>query len=238
MATIGPSTPSNVPLILSDEKMPSVETLQNLFQLIREDYPQWKLPEDEAGWERRLRSWQEALHKVSDELVLALYNFYRRECSQRRFPPTPAGIWVAYDEWQERDRRRSEVSHQEHADRQRRESAIETAIPPKEDIKFYQPKCHDCSDRGVARFFLDPKNPRRVWTGPEILKLPESLRARLRSASAVCDCPAGYDREERRWLSPCRVRGKEQLLPVYARMEVVRRMIEFRQAEEKEAIGA
>ena len=56
--------------------------------------------------------------------------------------------------------------------------------------------CRHCSDKGLARFYYDPQDRRRVWMVPEYQQLPEGQQERLRIAACVlCDCQMGQLKE-------------------------------------------
>ena len=105
-------------------------------------------------------------------------------------------------------------------------------------IDSWRSACVECSDRGLARFYHDPKNTRRVWLFSEWLELPEAMRRGLRCASAVCDCEKGRFHEHRQSTTTLWFKGKEHEAPVWPRLEYIRKLAQRRKREDLMAVGA
>lgn len=61
----------------------------------------------------------------------------------------------------------------------------------KAEARRKRSKCYDCEGSGLAYFWYDPKNTRRVWTRAQFYALGFDQGAALRCSQAVCDCAAG-----------------------------------------------
>lgn len=100
-------------------------------------------------------------------------------------------------------------------------------------IEVWPVKCLECGDTGIARFYHDGR--KRVWLATEAVDLPEEMFARLRHASAVCDCQRGLSAPERMLYTVHRRSDRD--MPVYPRLEVIRRRSEQRQSRELQEVA-
>ena len=97
--------------------------------------------------------------------------------------------------------------------------------------------CRDCSDRGMGRFWYDPKNKRRVWLFAEWSELPDEGIEKLSSATAICDCRLGMGRVERTWMTTMYYQGQQVMTTTYPVMEFIRRLAVRRQKMDNEQIS-
>lgn len=100
-------------------------------------------------------------------------------------------------------------------------------------IEVWPVRCHSCGDTGIARFYHDVK--KRVWLADEAHDLPDAMFAKLRMASAVCDCKTGtYCRE--RSLLAIHTRTQREM-PLYPRLEFIKRKAAQRRASDLQEVA-
>ena len=115
----------------------------------------------------------------------------------------------------------------------------------KERIKIdsWRSACVECSDRGITRFYHDPRRKRRrVWLFSEWLKMPPEMRDTLQCASAVCDCRKGEfhrhrDKMTKIWHKGPRSAGREHEVPVWPRLELIRQLVDQRRRDDLISVG-
>lgn len=101
------------------------------------------------------------------------------------------------------------------------------------EIEVWPVRCHSCGDTGIARFYHDDR--KRVWLVEEAHDLPDEMFAKLRMASAVCDCQKGvYCRE--RSLVAIHTRTEREM-PLYPRLEFIRRKAAQRRATDLQEVA-
>ena len=99
-------------------------------------------------------------------------------------------------------------------------------------VETWASDCSDCGDSGMARYYEDPKKPRRVFTASEALELPDEMLYRLRCCQAICDCRRGDEHPGREWQTKMWWRGGEHDVPVFVRLEKIRKAAAHRRATE------
>lgn len=102
----------------------------------------------------------------------------------------------------------------------------------KKTLETWASDCSDCSDTGMARYYQDPRKPKRVFTASEALELPDEMLYRLRCCQAICDCRQGDGHPGREWQTRMWWRGVERDVPVFVRLEKIRTAAAHRRATE------
>ena len=82
--------------------------------------------------------------------------------------------------------------------------------------------CRDCSDTGKAHFYYANKD-RRIWFVWQWDEMTPEQQHGSAHQTSVCDCPAGLAHPHREWRAEIWHRGRQRNVPVYGRMEIVRK---------------
>ena len=98
-------------------------------------------------------------------------------------------------------------------------------------VEVLTANCDFCGDSGMARFYYDPKDKRRVWLPDEALDLPDAILGRTRCVEAICDCPIGKD-DRRRNFECQRFPSEKKLIHTYPRIENIRKLAARRMERE------
>ena len=106
-------------------------------------------------------------------------------------------------------------------------------------VDSWRSNCIECSDRGITRFYYDPRRKRRrVWLFSEWLELPPEMRGTLQCASAVCDCSKGEFHRHRDKMTKIWHKGREHEAPVWPRLELIRKLADQRKRDDLISVGA
>ena len=94
-------------------------------------------------------------------------------------------------------------------------------------VEVLTAECDFCGDSGMARFYYDLKDLRRVWLPDEALDLPDAILSRAKCVEAICDCKIGTTDPRRGW--KCRrYPSEKKLIHTYPRMETIRKLAALR----------
>lgn len=198
---------------------------------------------------RALDALVEALHEEDAEEVLAAVRAHLNDttpCGRHGeplgdFAPSLANV-QRHLETARRRRVEQAGNRQDDADDERQDPQRWTDVPVDAPlqrtyhlpptIRLRRSDCHHCGDTGLARFWYDPQNARRVWTQPQYLTLATTTAAALRVSTCLCTCPAGQRRPERDLTTVLPYHGRERVLPTYPRLERIVQLAEQRRAQE------
>jgi hypothetical protein len=164
--------------------------------------------------------------------------------------PRPAQILRQAEEIEQERRRASltayQATQQGLADPDQEEEEVQLHLPDEQcrqyglspTVRTRRARCPHCADSGMARFYHDRKEHRRVWLAPEFPDLPAAMRFQLDCASAICDCRVGQQRPERAWMATIRYQGVDRQVPAFPLLELIRELASRRQWAASRAIGA
>ena len=92
------------------------------------------------------------------------------------------------------------------------------------DVGTYRANCSDCSDRGVAHFYADRVDRKRVYLNAEYDEMSDEQKRNYTHQTALCDCARGIAHPHRAWRTVQWHKGMDRDMSVYPLMEVVREL--------------
>ena len=92
------------------------------------------------------------------------------------------------------------------------------------DVGTYHANCPDCSDRGIAHFYADREDRRRVYLNAEYDEMSDEQKRTYSHQIALCDCVRGREHPHRAWRTVQWHKGRDREMSAYPLMEVVREL--------------
>ena len=100
-------------------------------------------------------------------------------------------------------------------------------------VDAYTARCKDCSDRGIAHFYADPKDANHVYLSSEWDEMTEAQQQTYRHHIAICDCARGLANPKREHHLVKWHNGRDREMSAYPLMEIVRKIARQRQQSEQ-----